>query len=349
MLTSQSYIAINQFLPSVKPMKGHVKVFFDHLERFEPTYQQISSKTSKKKITSQSLQSEQFIDEHLKKDIIKLHNCREVVFKTGPTTFQINIHYKNESLDLFIDTLMYCLSFVSMLTTHNKKNIKMNYYLLDTKRVLDDDTTFDKEEVNGGACGSVDSECGITVWRKEEILKVSIHELIHCLDYDYKNDTSDIIQHYQQKYNITSQKMNTFEAYTEIYAALLHSYLVSRLYHKIDPSFKSYDLFVANVGIEMEFSQLQATKVLSLLDKNKDMNKETNVCAYYIIKTELYEDLPNFLKFCLSNNKDIIKLTDTSKYFEYLKELNKVNKKKYKVTGYLKETTRMTCLEIDLF
>ena len=137
--------------------------------------------------------------------------------------------------------------------------------------------------------------------------------------------------------------MNTFEAYTEIWAELLHSYLITRLYNK------SYDIFVANVGIEMEFSQLQATKVISLLDKNKDMNKETNVCAYYLIKTELYGDLHNFLKFCLSNNKDIIKLTDTSKYFDYLKELNKVNKKKYKVTSYLRHTTRMTCLEIDLF
>ena len=54
---------------------------------------------------------------------------------------------------------------------------------------LDDDFIFDKEEVNGGACGSINSECDITVWRKEEILKVSIHELIHCLGYDYRNDT----------------------------------------------------------------------------------------------------------------------------------------------------------------
>jgi len=236
-----------------------------------------------------------------------------------------------------------------MLSTHTKKNVHMNYYLLDSRRVLDNDTFFDKEEVNGGACGSVDSECGITVWRKEEILKVSIHELIHCLGYDYKNDNSEVIQHYQQKYNITSNKMNTFEAYTEIYAELLHSYLLSRFYKKINKQMNQYDLFMGNVGIEMEFSQLQVSKVLSLLDKNKDMNKETNVCAYYIIKTELYEDLHNFLQFCIHSNKDIIKITDPSKYFEYLKGLDKVNKKKYKVTGYLKQTTRMTCLEIDLF
>ena len=50
MLTKDSFVAINQFLPSVKPMKGNVKLFFDHLQQFEPTYQQISSKTIKKKI-----------------------------------------------------------------------------------------------------------------------------------------------------------------------------------------------------------------------------------------------------------------------------------------------------------
>jgi len=349
MLTKQSFIAINQFLPSVKPVRGNLKLLFDHLQQYEPTYQQISSNTSKQKITWQSLKDEQFIDENLKKDILKLQNCRKIVFKTGPTTFQINIHYKNESLDLFINTLMYCVSFVSMLSTHHKKHIRMNYYLLNAKRVLDGDTIFDKEEVNGGACSSVDTGCTITVWRKEEILKVSIHELIHCLGYDYRNDTIDLIQHYQHKYGIKSPVMNTFEAYTEIWAELIHCYLLSRFYKTINKRINQYDLFMGNVGIEMEFSQLQATKVLTLLDKNKDMNKETNVCAYYIIKTELYEDLQNFLQYCMRFNKDIIKLLDTSKYFEYLKGLSKVVKKKYKVNSYLRNTTRMTCLEIDLF
>ena len=203
--------------------------------------------------------------------------------------------------------------------------------------------------MNGGACRFDPDECSITVWRKEEVLKVSIHELIHGYSYDYKQDTSEIIKHYQHKYGITSPKMNTFEAYTEIWAELIHCYLLSRFYKTINKGLNMYDLFIANVGIEMKFSQLQATKVLTLLDKNKDMNKETNVCAYYIIKTELYEDLQNFLQYCMRFNKDIIKLLDTSKYFEYLKKLRKVNKKRYKVNSYLQNTTRMTCLEIDLF
>jgi len=344
MLTKQSHVAINHFLPLIKPMKGNLLVLYEHLQQYEPSIQVISDQTTKKKISLHSLFDQQFIDENLKKDITKLPSCRTIVFQTNGSTFTLEIHYKQESLHTFINSLMTMLSFVHMLGPHKVRHIHMKYYLLDVKRVLDGDTYFDKEEVNGGACWSGPDECSITVWRKEEILKVSIHELIHGLHYDYKQDSSEIIQHYRQKYGITSPKMNTFEAYTEIWAELLHCYLLSKLSDK-----HSYDLFCANVGIEREFSRLQSSKVLSLLNKNKDVNKETNVTSYYLIKTELYNDLSNFLQYCMRFNQDMIKLTHKERFLDYLKTLPNVTKKTMKVTGYLKQTTRMTCLEMKLF
>ena len=344
MLTKQSHIAINYFIPIIHKMKGNLKVLYDHLQQFEPKFVKISDQTAKKKISLHSLSHEKFIDEHLKKDITKLTSCRTVVFKTGESIVTLEIHHKKENLDKFIDTLLFIISFVHMLGSHKVRKIHMKYYLLDVKRVLDGDTFFDKEEVNGGACWSAPDECSITLWRKEEIVKVSIHELIHGLNYDYKQDTSEIIQHYQKKYGITSPKMNTFEAYTEIWAELLHCYLLSKLSDK-----HSYDLFSANVGIEKEFSQLQASKVLSLLEKNKDVNKQTNVTSYYLIKTELWLHIHNFLQYCMRFNKDRIKLTDKERFMDYLKGLPKVFKKNMKVHGYLKQTTRMTCLEMKLF
>jgi len=344
MLTKQSQVAINYFLPLIKPMKGNLLVLYEHLQQYEPSIRVISDQTTKKKISLHSLFDQQFIDEHLKKDITKLPSCRTVVFQTNGSTFTLEIHYKQESLHTFINSLMTMLSFVHMLGPHKVRHIHMKYYLLDVKRVLDGDTYFDKEEVNGGSCWSGPDECSITVWRKEEILKVSIHELIHGLHYDYKQDSSEIIQHYRQKYGITSPKMNTFEAYTEIWAELLHCYLLSKLSDK-----HSYDLFCANVGIEREFSRLQSSKVLSLLNKNKDVNKETNVTSYYLIKTELYNDLSNFLQYCLRFNQDMIKLTHKERFLDYLKTLPNVTKKTMKVKGYLKQTTRMTCLEMKLF
>jgi hypothetical protein len=349
MLTKNSLVAINHFLPLIRKQPDNLRLLYDHLQQFEPSYHKTSDKNSKQKVILTSLADEPFIDDHLKKYITQLTHCRKVLFKTGNTTYTLQIYHKGEILDNLIHTLMYTLSFVHMLSKHTMKDIHIKYYLLDVKRILDGDTYFDKEEVNGGVCRSSAEHSEITIWRKEEILKVSIHELIHALSYDYKQDTSDIIQHYQRKYGITSTKMNTYEAYTEIYAELLHSFIISHIYHKINPTFNPYYLFDSNVGIEIEFSQLQATKILSLLDMNKDMNKATNVCAYYIIKLELYKNIYSFIQFCLTYNKDIIKLIDTSKYFEYLKSLTKLHKKKYKVSGYLKNTTRMTCLEIDLF
>jgi hypothetical protein len=291
------------------------------------------------------LDNEQFIDNHLKKDIMVLTQRRTVVFTSNATTFTLEIQHKNEHLDTFIQTLMYVLSFVTALGPHNVRDIHMKYYLLDVKRVLDGDTYFDKEEVNGGAARSSPDQCSITVWRKEEILKVSIHELIHGLSYDYKQDTSDIITHYQEKYGITSPKMNTFEAYTEIWAELLHCYLLSKLSDK-----HSYDLFSANVGLETAFSEYQASKVLTLLDKDKDVNKETNVTSYYLIKLELWRNLQGFLKRCVHHNQAIIKMSNKEQYLRYLQELPKLVTQPTKVTNrYLKETTRMTCLEIVLF
>ena len=345
MLTKQSHIAINHFLPLIHKMKGNLKSLYDHLQQFDPTFHKMSDTTINKKITLKSLDNEQFIDDHLKKDITKLTQCRTIQFKTGVSTVTLEFHHTHENLDRLIDTLMYAISFTHMLAHHPVRDCHMKYYLLDVKRVLDGDTFFDKEEVNGGACWASTDECSITVWRKEEILKVSIHELIHGLHYDYKQDTSDIIQFFQQKYGITSPKMNTYEAYTEIWAELLHCFVVSKLSDQ-----HSYDLFASNVGIEIQFSQLQSNKVLTLLNKNKDVNKETNVTAYYLIKTELWVDLHNFLHYCMRKNKDIIKIMDTTTYFDYLKRLPKLSIKHMKVSNpYLKHTTRMTCLEMDLF
>ena len=349
MLTKESFVAINYCLPRVKYF-GLSLSLYEHFNQVDPEYHPLSDKRIKKKITKEDLDNERFISDDLKEDIILLTKCREVVFKTDDTTCTLKLYHSTENLDLLIDTLMYSLSYVCMLAPHRVKNVYMTYYLLDSKRVLDGDNLLDKEEVNGGACITHLDRCYISVWRKEEILKVSIHELIHGLSYDYTEDTSDITHHYQQKYGITSKKMNTFEGYTEIYAELIHCFLIARFYKMIHTPTDMYELFRGNVGIEYEFSRLQGTKVLSLLDKNKDMNKETNVCAYYLIKLELYNDLDGFLRFCLANNNGFIKMVNVPKYLDYLKGVNKLIKKNNKVTNtYLKKTTRMTCLELELF
>ena len=79
MLTKQSHVAINQFLPLIHKMKGNLQVLYDHLQQFEPKFVKISDQTTKKKISLNSLSHEQFIDEHLKKDITKILKLKKTV------------------------------------------------------------------------------------------------------------------------------------------------------------------------------------------------------------------------------------------------------------------------------
>ena len=122
--------------------------------------------------------------------------------------------------------------------------------------------------------------------------------------------------------------MNTFEAYTEIMGGIDSScYLLARLISSKDRS-KCYHIFDAFVSTEIEFSKFQSSKVLDLLKLDKDVNKETNVTSYYLIKTELYCSLNSFLQYCINNNDNFIKLMDKIKYLEYLKKIKRLEIKK---------------------
>ena len=115
----------------------------------------------------------------------------------------------------------------------NKKQIrnsnKQAFNIVNKKKLsLDKDYFNDyisKKEVNSGSCSS-DT---INIWRKEEVLKVTLHECIHLLKYDQKNEDNFLKEHYRKRYNITSENMNIFEAYTEIWAELINIYLIVKL------------------------------------------------------------------------------------------------------------------------
>ena len=63
-------------------------------------------------------------------------------------------------------------------------------------------------------------------------MKVTLHEMIHALKHDRYEDTQEIIDIFKQKYNLSSTKINTHEAYTEIWANLINCFLLSQKYMK---------------------------------------------------------------------------------------------------------------------
>jgi hypothetical protein len=224
------------------------------------------------------------------------YNIIKNTYLLAKTSFHFTLNRCNITIHLFskhtnkplIQELAKVVQYVFSLSRNDLKHVIINIYLIDKKKK---NTPGMKKlscnEINSGMCqrGKVTT---ITIYREEELMKVLIHELIHGFQYDNYEDTDKIIKHYQKKYHMSSTKINTNEAYTEIWANLINCYLISQ-----KPGRNNYNLFLILIALENEFAKFQAEKVMYLtgLDgkESVDINKDTNVLSYFIIRNELYE------------------------------------------------------------
>ena len=266
----------------------------------------------------------------------------------------INIYHNNDiNLKEFINNLKTYIQFIVSLKDTNKKKIILNLYLLDSKKFINSKIP-KKEEINSGSCLNKDENHSIIyIWRKEEILKTTLHELIHALKFTDYLDTQELINHYKIRYNISSRPINTDEAYTEIWANLINCFLISQ---KVNTQKKK--LFYQLVSFEKSFCKFQAEKIIyhtGISNKSViDINKNTNVFSYYILRMELYNNLLNFLKYCRENNEGYLNLLNTDSWLVFLKNNKKIKKNnrrfnKINNTNYIYKTLRFSACEIDTF
>ena len=325
--TEDSTILRNHLVHKIK----HEKL--NELEKLFNFFKKITlNKISIQRYYSSDFKSQQIIESTFVSDTIK-HESGQLFKKSCLTVTVNSIQFTN-------------------ITQININTVTLNYYLIDQNKVLKDDLKgeLSKDEVNSGSCQRFDSEAIINIWRKEEILKVTIHELIHAFSFDYINE-GDLKNHYNDKYNLEGIHINSQEAYTEIWAQLINCFMISQ-YTDQD---KQYDMFLTMVLLEKDFSDFQSDKIFNhtnLSNEIININKETNVLAYYIIKNELYKSLNVFLQFCKINNDDYIKIIDIEKYQLFLKKRkrDKGNDKSLKDINnhFLLETMRMSLNELKV-
>jgi len=295
-----------------------------------------------------------FVTENVKKDLLKMKRKTFGKVKIGDINLTFNVFHKpNEKVDKFINETLDLIHFLFSIYPVNR-DIEINLYLSDAKKELpnyynEDAFIFGRDQANSGSCLRKEKESIVHIWRKEEILKVTIHELIHALCIDQFNDSLDIIKHYQNKYQISSDIINTNEAYTEMWANLINCFWISQKVKK-----DSYNFFKTLIALEKEHCLFQSLKIFKLSKLNEeviDINKDTNILAYYIIRCELFHNITKFLELCRKNN--YLKI-NVNGWFSLLKgnTMIKKNDKKIsrlKILDFKYKTTRMTCIEYKLF
>lgn len=295
-----------------------------------------------------------FISETIKSNISEIKNKKSYKLQTNKSIIDINIYHDDINLTKFIKVLNYVISLMFNISHHKILNCTFNFYLTENKKQMLSNkdyniNEFSTDEINSGSSNSNNST--INIWRKEEIIKVTIHECMHLLDYDHKNEDYLLKEIYKKKYNIISESMNIFEAYAEIWAEIINVYVCNKALKG------NLQNFIKFLEYEKFFSNYQANKIFyikSLKDKKNDLNKHTNVLSYYIIKCEIFNDLRNFLNHCRDkeNNIEYVKIKkDFKKYLDGLDECKKNNRLFHKINknSYKYLTMRMTCIEIDLF
>lgn len=176
--------------------------------------------------------------------------------------------------------------------------------------------------VNSGySTAGCEDRTEIVIYRKEEWLKVLIHELFHNFNLDFASKnidraTATLLTHFGVKSNYAF-----YETYCETWARILNVCVKSFI--KTDPEESSKKRIVeyrrsfhSLIQIERLFSLIQASYILSRYTDYNKYREESNVFCYYVLTSCLMNDYLEFMLWCSKNNTDYIKFKDTEANIE---------------------------------
>ena len=239
---------------------------------------------------------------------------------------------------LLVDAISYITSF-----SDKPRKITIHLCLLpDKKRIRKNQTKITQLNVNSGSNYFSDTESEICIFRREEAIKVIFHEIIHGLRFSELGSHEEITKRLCQKYNLGSKDILVDESYTEMWAKIMNCYFISSLTN----SQTKFQHFSTLLALEQEFSIYQGNKVKQFVKKSSDKNidKDTNVSAYYLVVGEIFSKFPKFLMTCQLDPY----IKDTNKCLDYIYHLDKLDSRRVSHNDPYYNTMRMSVAELEV-
>ena len=331
------------------------------------------------------LEDIQFINKNLLNHIkSKMHVKKAIAASYKSNTLKLFMTFYEEKEipknDFFRRLLAKCFTLMEKGALKNKV-ITFHIWMSNAlKKFTNNNGILTEENINSGASvyNILNETKTIYLYRKEEIEKVCLHELIHALDYDFKVYPEHFTREIKNTLNLPQDiTLKIGEAYTEFWANILNTIFVTYFTLKDKSNFKK--TLIKNFKAELGFSLLQCAKILQYygyscvtncnnafaLKQNSDNFKQTtSVFSYFIIKTGMLYNLKHFLKLQLKySSKNLLQfqekhineyhmlimnfLKHNSSYFKQLDNTLKLIKKT-KLPNIQKNTLRMTLLELKI-
>ena len=248
-----------------------------------------------------------------------LLNCCHTAFVIHDMNVKLQIYHNNkESSKCISSCVQEVANAIRLIHSINKKygndkapsSLQLNIWRSDKKKIFPKirEQHITCKHVNSGSTTfSFGAPFVIDIWRKEELLKVVIHELIHFFQWDFfceRRHTNLIRNHYCFTENT---RLTINESYTEMMAVIIYSILISP------------DIKKTKYAINKQIGYCYSRSVLilkhyritveDLFTKNKCIDLISDVFSYHIMKVALLRRYKDIFKWLNSS----VKICNTDK------------------------------------
>lgn len=331
---------------------NHVKQHFDVFSRsiFPSLQQELVKQKSPTKIRNVIHFSTKYLDGRLQRKINKdLFWRTQYSAKLDNIHVEVNIHSPNMNIkqdECILFTLLFVVYYCNKVKpVLSKISLNINIVLSKYKKLIRKSGQLSAYNVNSGVTSYnilYSKEHNILVFRREEVLKVLIHEIIHAMRLDAS--TIDMDSTSIDMYFGSRNPLNINESFTETYACLLNIVLATLVLGGETMRFKRLlrqeKLFIGN----------QARKVLNILGfvvkKGKlqaqtNYNEEISVVSYYLLKNVNFSFIEDFLFFL---EQEGYYLKDTKMYVKLL--IENLQRIRWRKINDQSTTMRMTSFDL---
>lgn len=181
----------------------------------------------------------------------------------------------------------------------------MNLVLIDTpvkKQYTKNTKVLTNHEVNSGVTIKYlqDNTCYVYIYRREEMSKVLIHELIHALEID--KVTLDPVKEERLRsfFGVTNDTLHVNETFTDTLACYVHTMVYTILERMVSGTALSRKHWRNNLQMETKYVLGQARRLLDFYGHFDDkarwfphqrFHEHTHTVAYYILKGAAFSQL----------------------------------------------------------
>jgi hypothetical protein len=301
--------------------KGFIKTLYHLIKSYQ--YKKEEFELSNEVPTIVSSYMAPSISEFIKTN--SFHSYKSI-FSMYNTRIHLSIHSVNK-----VDVQKY-LSYIKLvldicLKSASKKHADIKFILVLTDISKTCPTIpVEPAHINSGQTDPVKNE--IMIFRKEEWLKVFIHECFHLFCLDFCDLNINYTGMFKDLYNIESEFL-LFEAYTEFWARTINLSIVS-YYTVNDISYKDFErIILINIQVERMYCIAQMNHLLnrmgltyeSLFQELK-LREKTNFFCYYVLTSVLFYNYSDTMTWFMNNNVNLLQFSNQNVplFFDFIKQ-----------------------------